>query len=324
MGLNKRYKNPHIKGIKRSPFHFAAWFLGFYKDKTKTKQIPGDFTYPIPKVSDSKADKATFIGHCTYLIESLGCTILTDPIWSKRCSPLSFMGPSRKHNPHIEIEDIKNVDFVLISHNHYDHLDLPSVRRIYQKFPKVTFIVPMGLKNWFIKRGIERVVELDWWQQVSFCENKNAPIIEITATPAQHHSGRGIFDANKSLWAGFIVKISDRQTSKCFYFAGDTAYNRHDFKQIGSRFRQIDLSICPIGTYVPKKFMETVHLSPNGAVCIHQDIKAKLSVGMHWGTFCLSEELLCAPPYDLYQEMQKEKLDISTFLPIPPGSAVNW
>ena len=188
------------------------------------------------------------------------------------------MGPKRKHDPHIRIEDIKNLDFVLISHNHYDHLDYPSVKRVYKRFPAVTFIVPMGLKKWFVKRGIDRVVELDWWQDVNFCAKKDSPQIEITAVPAQHHSGRGFFDANKSLWVGFVVKVKHKGEKKCFYFAGDTAYNDHDFKNIGSRFRNIDLSICPIGTYVPKTFMETVHLSPKGAVTIHKDLKAKLSL----------------------------------------------
>jgi N-acyl-phosphatidylethanolamine-hydrolysing phospholipase D len=324
MGLFKKYKNPHIKRIKRTPAHFLAWYLGFYREKNKTL-VPEDFTYPISNMNREKGEpSATFINHCTYLMEVFGITILTDPIWNDRCSPVSFVGPKRRHDPHIDIEEIENVDYVLISHNHYDHLDLSSIRRIYKRFPKVTFIVPVGVKKWFLKKGIDQVVELDWWQTVTFCSEKGAPEVEVAAVPAQHHSGRGLFDSNKSLWAGFVTTVSCDNKSKRFYFAGDTAYNPHDFKQIGARFKDIDLSICPIGTYSPKKFMETVHLSPEGAVAIHKDIKSKLSVGMHWATFCLSEEAHNAPPYDLYKEMEKEGLDHKTFQPIPPGDSVAW
>ncbi|MCH9811206.1 MBL fold metallo-hydrolase [bacterium] len=321
MGLFKRYKNPHIKRLKRTPVHFIAWFLGFYKDKEKTA-VPEGFSYPISKREGES--RATFINHCTYLIEVFGLTILTDPIWNKRCSPVSFAGPKRKHDPHMDIEEIKKLDYVFVSHNHYDHLDLPSIRRIHQHFPQVTFIVPAGLKKWFEKKGISKVIELDWWQTVRFCSKKGAQELEVAAVPAQHHSGRGFFDGNKSLWAGFVATISHKGQRKRFYFAGDTAYNEHDFKKIGKRFSDIDLSICPIGTYSPKKFMETVHLSPAGAVAIHKDIGTKLSVGMHWATFCLSEEPADAPPYDLYKEMEKNNLDHSTFLPIPPGESVAW
>ncbi len=322
MGLFKRYKNPHIKYIKRTPFHFLAWMLGVYKDSEK-KAIPEDFIYPLIKRDEAGA-KATFVNHCTYVLEIFNLVFVTDPIWSERCSPFSFLGPKRSHDPHIQIKDLKKIDYVLISHNHYDHLDLDSVREIYNHFPKVTFIVPVGLKRWFERKGIENVVELDWWQSISFQTNKHSPEIEIVATPAQHHSGRGPFDSNKSLWAGYMVTVKDKARSKRFYFAGDTAYNPYDFKSIGARYKDVDLSICPIGTYLPKKFMETVHLSPEHAVSIHKDINPKLSLGMHWGTFRLSEEPHNAPPYDLYQEMKKQNLDHSLFLPIPPGDCVNW
>lgn len=321
MRLFKRYKNPHITKIKRTPVHFLAWFLGFYKDRDHSV-VPEDFVYPI---IDLEGDaKATFIGHCTYVLEMFGTTFVTDPIWNDRCSPFSFLGPKRQHDPHIEIEDLKNIDYVLISHNHYDHLDLYSIRKIVGAFPHVTFIVPVGLKKWFLKKGIEKVVELDWWQSSNFCKKKNTPNIEITAVPAQHHSGRGFFDGNKSLWAGYVVTIKSKGERKRFYFSGDTAYNDHDFKSIGRRFRNIDLSLCPIGTYSPKKFMETVHLSPKQAVSMHKDLKSKLSLGMHWGTFCLSDEPFNAPPYDLYNEMKEQNIDHSTFLPIPPGTSVSW
>ncbi|MCH9622067.1 MAG: hypothetical protein S4CHLAM20_15020 [Chlamydiia bacterium] len=323
MGIFKRYTNPHIKGLRRTLFHFIGWFAGLYKENDKIK-VPEDFSYPMTLDFSEDKPSATFVNHSTYLVNAMGCHFLTDPIWSKRCSPFSFLGPKRLHDPHLQINEIKKLDFVLISHNHYDHLDSYSIKEIYKHFPDVTFVVPLGVKKWFLKQGIDQVVELGWWQNVNFKTDRKSPSIEVTAVPAQHHSGRRLFDANKSLWAGFVVTIKDQKDEKCFYFAGDTAYNSYDFKNIGVRFKNIDLSLCPIGTYRPKKFMETVHLSPEGAVAIHKDLKAKLSLGMHWGTFRLSEEPRDAPPYDLYNEMQKQSLNFSTFLPIEPGTSVNW
>ena len=322
MGLFKRYKNTYIRNIKRTPLHFLAWFLGFYRGDEKSI-VPEGFSYPLPKNNPKKKDRALFINHCTYLIYSNDCHFLTDPIWSERCSPVSFAGPKRKNNPLLSIREIDNLDYILISHNHYDHLDVFSIKEIIKCFPKVIFIVPMGLKKWFRKKKIYNVRELNWWESTSF-QNKNGTHIEIVAVPAQHHSGRGLFDANKSLWAGFVVKTASNDRVKTFYFSGDTGYNSMDFKKIGENFTDIDLSICPIGTYLPSKFMDTVHIGPKGAVAIHLDIKPKLSIGMHWGTFCLSEEAMDAPPYDLYLELKKRGISHQEFLPLPPGDFVNW
>ena len=148
--------------------------------------------------------------------------------------------------------------------------------------------------------------------------------LEITATPAQHFSGRRPFDFNRSLWSGYVVNCIKPNGNKKLYFSGDTGYNKHDFKDIGKTFGPMDLSLLPIGTYEPVPFMEPVHVGPRQAVRIHKDVQSHLSVGMHWKTFCLSDEPLDRPPYDLYRAMKRAKLDPRAFLPLDPGECINW
>jgi N-acyl-phosphatidylethanolamine-hydrolysing phospholipase D len=206
---------------------------------------------------------------------------------------------------------------VLISHNHYDHLDAKTVKHIHAFHPDVQWIVPLGLSGWFRKRGIHAVHELDRWNSYS------AKNCKITAVPAQHFSGRGLFDKNNTFWNGYVVEWRGLE-GKRFYFTGDTGYNLIDFKEIGSQWPHMDLSLIPIGTYVPQQFMQPVHCSPWEAVEIHQEVRSKLSIGMHWKTFCLSDEAPEAPPYDLYLSMQARKVSLGTFLALDPGVFVNW
>lgn len=312
----KRYVNPHIQNIRRGIVDFIYWGLGRY-DNAPSQVSPGvDFVYPrLDMPLDPNLPVVTWIGHCTFLIEAYGKRILTDPIWSDRCSPLFFLGPKRRHAPPIVLSLLPKIDIVLLSHNHYDHLDTKTVKMLHEKFPEILWIVPQGVKSWFIKRKISKVEELIWWQELV-----ESPSINITAVPTQHHSGRGIFDRNKTLWVGYVVRLFE----KCFYFVGDTAYNPYDFKKIGERFPTIDLCLCPIGTYKPEEFMRTVHSSPQDAVNIHQEVKARLSVGMHWKTFRLSNEPMHQPPFDLYNEMINRGLNPMHFLPLEPGEKINW
>ncbi len=324
--IKKKYANPYIGNIRRSFWHFARWQWGNYNDLLPPMPPPEGFSYPIPKNKiDYKEPKALWVNHSTFLIEIDGVRILTDPIWAKRCSPVWFIGPKRRHKPAIDLDDLKEIDAVLISHNHYDHLDAFTVKELHKKFPKIKWFIPVGLQEWFKKRGIERVKELRWWEETFFhIPSKNAKIW-ISSVPSQHHSGRGLFDANKSLWMGFVVKaLREKKESKTFYFVGDTAYNQFDFKKIGELFPKIDLCLCPIGTYKPGRFMRTVHASPEDAVKIHQEVKASLSIGMHWKTFKLSDEGLKRPPYDLYLAMKKYNLNLEKFLPLEPGFEINW
>jgi N-acyl-phosphatidylethanolamine-hydrolysing phospholipase D len=171
------------------------------------------------------------------------------------------------------------------------------------------------VKKWFERRHIHLVYELDWNQ--SFMLRQHC---RITAVPAQHFSGRHLWDKNRTLWCGYIVECQN----KTFYFVGDTGYNSFDFKEIGKKWPSIDLSMIPIGAYVPEKFMKPVHISPYEAVDIHCDTGSRLSVGMHWNTFRLSEEPMNLPPYDLYRAMKQKGLVHEAFLPIDPGQPMNW
>ncbi len=324
--IKRRYTNPYIGNIRRSPWHFLRWQWGHYDDVLPIVAPPEDFSYPIPNV-ELKADepKVVWVNHSTFMVEIDGVRILTDPIWAKRCSPLSFFGPKRRHEPSISIDKLPEIDAVLISHNHYDHLDVTTVKALHKRFPQIKWFVPAGVAKWFEIRGIRNVKELRWWEETFLHIPSKMVKLWISAVPAQHHSGRGLFDANQSLWMGFVVKaLRDQKDSKSFYFVGDTAYNKYDFKKIVEIFPKIDLCLCPIGTYTPSRFMRTVHSSPEDAVLIHQDVKSALSIGMHWKTFKLSDEGLLRPPYDLYLAMKKYNLTLEKFLPLEPGVEINW
>lgn len=324
--MNKRFQNPYILNNRRRSLHYLLWHLGYYEDILPVRVTPQDFKYPL---ADTKICPATpkvkWIGHCTFLAEAYGLTILTDPIWSKRCSPLPLLGPKRQHDLCTKIEDLEKVDIVLISHNHYDHLDHPTIKKLHKHFPNIIWVVPKGLKKWFKRRKIHHVKELNWWENHRIALGDNLPHLTFHSVPAQHNSGRGFFDRDKTLWMGHVLEISpQKDVSKTLYFVGDTAYNPFDFKKIGERFPQIDLCLCPIGTYKPERFMRTVHSSPEDAVSIHSDVSAKLTVGMHWNTFRLSYEDQYAPAYELFREMKKRGLDHSSFIAIEPGDEVNW
>ncbi|MBF5060192.1 MBL fold metallo-hydrolase [Candidatus Neptunochlamydia vexilliferae] len=320
----RRFANPYIDKTKRSPIDFAMWQLGFYKEKRRRKERPEDFKYPNSKrkLRDG-APKVTWINHCTFLVNVEGLHLLTDPIWSDRCSPFSFFGPKRNHEAPIPLEELPPIDIVLISHDHYDHLDRRTVLKLQELNPGITWVVPLGVKKRLQRLGMRHIIEMEWWDEVHIGV-KGQEVI-ITAVPSQHFSGRGIFDKNRTLWAGYVVDfLREKKQEKRLYFVGDTGYNRRDFKRIGEEFGEIDLSLIPIGTYVPHHFMEPVHINPVRAAAIHDEVGSLLSVGMHWKTFRLSEEHLEQPPYDLYCALEKRGIDPKTFRVLEPGQTINW
>ncbi len=316
---NNRYHNPHTPDLGFGPLEVFLWKLGWFDDSLEKKIHAQDFTYPqFIDTFDPDKPTVTWINHDTFFIKYGSVHILTDPIWSRRCSPVSFAGPKRHHLPPLTLDELPRIDCVLISHNHYDHLDKYTVKQLFASHPDIQWIVPQGLKAWFHRLGITKVIELSWWEQTHL---PAAIPLKVTAVPAQHFSGRGLWDRNKSLWAGWIVEFDKAKT---LYFAGDTGYNPIHFKEIGSRWQNIDLSLIPIGCYVPRKFMSAVHIDPDQAVAIHQDTGSKLSIGMHWKTFHLGDEHRHQPPHDLYLSLQKASLDPSTFRVLEPGYALNW
>lgn len=232
---------------------------------------------------------ATWIGHATVLVQVAGMNFLTDPVFADRASPVQWSGPRRWQPPGLALGELPHIDAVLLSHNHYDHLDAGSVKALArQPGGSPLFVVPLGVGEWMAGAGLERVQELDWWDELVVGEAK------VHFVPAQHWSGRTAADRNRSLWGGFVVEAGRRRV----YFAGDTGYSS-DFRRIGERFESIDLGLIPIGAYEPRWFMGPQHVDPLEAVRIHQDVRARRSIGIHWGTFLLADEALDAAPAEL-------------------------
>ena len=312
-----------MKIKRRHLFKILLWKLGLFKINKSNYCIPKSFHKPlITKRLNCQKPYVVWINHCTFLVRYKNICLLTDPIWSEECSPSKIIGPKRHHKPALDLNQIPNIDYVLISHNHYDHLDKKTVQKLNFLFPKIIWIVPCGLKKWFKKLKITNVIELNWWHEQKFQLNQLE--VKFTAIPAQHYSGRGIFDFNKSLYNGYVAEFTAASEVKRLYFSGDTGYDKSNYIKMNKLFDHFDLSLLPIGTYSPREFMKPIHLHPKEAVLIHKTINSNLSLGMHWKTFHLSEEPLEIPPYELYCALKKENMDVNSFLAIDPGSYVNW
>jgi N-acyl-phosphatidylethanolamine-hydrolysing phospholipase D len=314
-----RFLNPHTPKVKRGLWHVLLWQLGYYDEVAPVLPVPEDFAYPNAQLPvDFSAPTVTWINHTTFLVRLNGVSLLTDPLWSDRCSPLGFIGPKRLFEPPIPLDTLPQIDYVLISHDHYDHLDRKTVIRLAKQYPELTWLVPLGVSRLLRRWGIRRIVELDWWQTYE------AKGLSFTAVPAQHFSGRTLLDSNQTLWCGWVVRDGRPGQQRCLYFAGDTGYNPIDFKKIGGHLGSFDLSLIPIGAYLPRAFMSPVHASPEDAVAIHVDCRSTLSVASHWGTFRLSSESSYQPPYDLYLTLLEKGLPHETFRVLEPGQSVNW
>jgi L-ascorbate metabolism protein UlaG (beta-lactamase superfamily) len=280
------------------------------------RRSPRSTTFPLAEndpafLKGNRTERTvTWVGHSTLLVQVGGINILTDPHFGQRASPVGFAGPKRYTPPGIRIEDLPDIDIVVISHNHYDHLDRPSIEALWARRTDdgPTFFVPLRMKSWFENLGVDRVVELDWWDSASW---KTA---RVHAVPVQHWSSRSPFDRNQVLWAGWVVEISDFR----FFFAGDTGYSP-DFKEIGERFGGFDLSAIPIGAYAPRWFMKDAHCNPAEAVQIHQDVGSIQSVGIHWGTFPLTDEPYDEPPQLLRDAMEEAGLSPAQFWTLDHG-----
>ncbi len=258
---------------------------------------------------------ATWIGHATVLVQMDGVNIVTDPIWSERASPFQWLGPRRAQPPGVALADLPHVDLVLVSHNHYDHFDEASVKALSeQPGGSPLFVVPLGLGPWLAERGITNVAELDWWQSVRL------GAVEVVLTPVQHWSGRGLHDRLKTLWGGFAVF----GPSMHLFHAGDTGYSK-DFADVRARFAErqrdggFDLALLPVGAYEPRWFMATQHVNPDEAVRIHRDLGARRSLGMHWGTFQLTDESLDAPPAALAAARKEQGVSDDSFFVLAIG-----
>jgi len=285
----------------------------------RNRPEPETYHFPLaqndPTFLRSNRDKITltWIGHATVLLQLEGKNILTDPVFSERASPVQWAGPERVIPPGIALEDLPAIDMVLISHDHYDALDKGTVLSLHQRQggADTVFLVPLGLKSWFADLGIHNVVERDWWEQY------RREGLVFTAAPVQHWSKRGFFSRNETLWAGWAVQ-SERFR---FFFCGDSGYTPH-FKEIGERLGPFDLAAIPIGAYEPRWFMRQHHINPQEALRVHQDIKAKRSIGIHWGTFILTDEPLDDPPKKLEAALKQGKNPVPDFRVLKHGETL--
>lgn len=241
---------------------------------------------------------------------SRGVRILLDPVFSERTSPVQWFGPKRYSPTPCSIPELADVDLCIISHSHFDHLDFNTIKELHAKHPNIHFVAGLGTASWFLGLGIgiteDNVTELDWWDSVNMDIN-GVGSVKLTCAPAQHAAQRSLTDRDKMLWASWVIEETvddekDGDTPRKLYFAGDTGY-RHvpkpnptpeeeaaephcpAFAEIGNLLGPFDLALLPIGLYTPRDFMSSVHCSPEDSLCIHQDIKSKKSIGMHYGTF---------------------------------------
>jgi L-ascorbate metabolism protein UlaG (beta-lactamase superfamily) len=239
-----------------------------------------------PPLEDSAAI-VTFIGHSSFLIQTRYGNVLTDPVYSERASPLTFIGPRRVRAPGVRFADLPPISVVLLSHNHYDHCDLRTLRALDRRSSLVV-IAPLGNRRLLMSAGVAHVEELDWWQEAT-----RAPFA-VTLTPAQHFSARTPFDRNRALWGGFVLTIGHQR----IFFAGDSGYAPH-FRELRGRLGPMALALLPIGAYEPRWFMKDIHMNPEEAVQAHLDLAAARSIGMHFGTFQLTPEGIDEPLREL-------------------------
>ena len=240
-----------------------------------------------PRRLDASQIRVTMVNHSTVLVQRSGFNLLTDPIWSERASPLPWIGPKRRRRPGVRMEDLPPIDAVLISHNHFDHLDLPTLRQLATRGCS-TFVVAARCARLLRSQGIESVHELDWGESLTISG------VTIHCVPALHFSARGIFDRNKTLWCGYLIEYP----ASLVYFAGDTSFGSH-FAQIREKFGSPQLALLPIGAYEPRWFMSSVHMGPEEAVQAHEILGAKTSIAIHHGTFQLADDGIDTPQRQL-------------------------
>jgi N-acyl-phosphatidylethanolamine-hydrolysing phospholipase D len=298
----------------------SAWTRWTFITRRMWQSIRSPRTFEAPRVAnDGLALRAvpppqsiTWIGHATLLVQVDGLNVLTDPNWSDRAGPTSWIGARRVNAPGLGFEDLPRIDVVTISHDHYDHLDLPTVQRLAATHDPL-FLVPLGMRAWFEDNGISRVTELDWWQ-----EHLHQGV-RFVCTPAQHFSQRSLWDGNRRLWASWAVLGRERR----FYHGGDTGYFG-GFREIGRRLGPFDVAALPIGAYLPPSIMKWVHTTPEEAVQAFVDLGARTILGMHWGTFDLADEPLDEPPGRMLAEVQRRGIEASRAWILKIGETRSW
>jgi L-ascorbate metabolism protein UlaG (beta-lactamase superfamily) len=257
-----------------------------------------------PSLVEDGELRVTLINHSSLLLQQNQRNILTDPVWSERVSPVSWAGPRRYRKPGVHFDQLPEIHLVLLSHNHYDHLDLPTLRALDRRW-RPMLVAPLGVDRFLIAEGFERVRGLDWGQSTL------VDGITIHSVPALHFSARSLFDRNKTLWCGYVIDGE-------IYFAGDTGFGAH-FGAIGEHFGPPRLALLPIGAYLPRWFMSPIHMGPDEAVQAHQILGARTSVAIHHGTFQLADDALDTPKRELERSLQQAGIAGSTFRVLANG-----
>jgi N-acyl-phosphatidylethanolamine-hydrolysing phospholipase D len=320
------FRNNYVGTVTKSLGDLLRWQL----DRIR-RGLPPPATIPTPvqapdldfvngnsKAGQKMTPAVTWIGHATALVQASGLNVLTDPIFSLRASPVQFLGPARAQPPGIVLADLPRIDVVLISHNHYDHLDRRSILALQgQAGGAPLFLAPIGIKAWLERLGVEHAVELDWWEKHVHAG------VEFHFTPAQHWSGRGFHDRNKTLWGAWTAIGKDFH----WFFSGDTGYSQ-DFSDTRRHFadRQtetqgggFDVALIAVGACLPRWFMQMQHVDLDEAVQVHLDLGAKCSVGVHWGTFALADDPLDQPLHELAHARTLKGVPEESFFLLPVG-----
>lgn len=303
----ERYYNPTLpQGFVPS---ISSVFKLLLEGRSKwPKSVPNA---AVPKLNEKLASSdvaVTFVNHATFLLQISGLNILTDPVWSRRVSPFRWLGPARVRQPGIAFDALPDIGLILLTHNHYDHMDVDTLTRLNQRFAPLV-LVSTGNKVLLRSIGFEDVHELDWWDDTQI-----NPALRITFAPTQHFSGRSLWDRQKSLWGSYMLHYRNR----LIYFGGDSGYSSH-FSEIRQRLGPPDLAFLGIGAYAPRWFMKPMHMNPEEAVQAHQDLESRQSIGMHFGTFQLSSEAIDQPKVDLEAALSHEGLPGEQFVTLEEG-----
>jgi N-acyl-phosphatidylethanolamine-hydrolysing phospholipase D len=307
------FRNPWPSARLHGFGDFLKWTLIERRRKPR-RPDPGADAFPravpafvFPRTAP-ETRTVTWVGHTTFLLQIGGINILVDPIWSDRASPVSFAGPRRRVPPAVDFDALPPIDLVVLSHDHYDHLDARTIRRLAKRYPAAVFLAPLGVGRILTRLGVRDIVEKDWWEDTSFSS------LKFTCVPAQHFSGRGMTNRNSTLWCGWVIEYGQYR----ILFAGDTALHP-EFATIVTRCGPIDMTMLPIGAYEPRWFMGAVHMNPEdclaavAAIRSAQADKPVTVVASHWGTFKLTDEPLDEPPRrmrDLWSVSDNANLDL--------------
>ncbi len=303
-----RFFNPTLPVGQAKKSFFKGMSMWLATPKAKWPKKLANHATPNFKHIINDEVAVTFVNHVTFVLQFKGFNVLTDPMWSKRASPFRLLGPKRVRKPGVEIDSLPQIDLIIISHNHYDHLDVKSLKKLNKKFAPIV-IVPLGNGALIKSLGFTQVHELDWWET----KQVNTQI-NVTLTPMQHWSARTMNDQYKALWGSYVIESAGKK----IFFGGDGGYCTH-FADIYTKFGSMDLALLGIGAYEPRWFMQLMHTNPEEAVKAHLDLHAKQSIGMHFNTFQLSAEAIDQPVKDLQLAKNKYKIADDQFIILAEG-----